>query len=52
MCISDRAQGVDLELVEYTDYLQPNLAVESGDLDANFFQHKPYICLLYTSRCV
>ena len=38
-----KAQGVDLEIVEYTDYVQPNLAVESGDLDANFFQHKPYM---------
>lgn len=38
-----KAQGVDLEIVEYTDYVQPNLVVESGDLDANFFQHKPYM---------
>ena len=38
-----KAQGVDLEIAEYTDYVQPNLAVESGDLDANFFQHKPYM---------
>ncbi len=36
-------QGITLEIVEYTDYVQPNLAVESGDLDANYFQHTPYL---------
>lgn len=35
--------NVDMEVVEYTDYVQPNLAVESGELDANYFQHKPYM---------
>jgi len=29
--------------VEFTDYVQPNVAVLSGDLDANFFQHIPYL---------
>ena len=37
------ALGVTLEVVEFTDYVQPNLATESGDLDANFFQHGPYL---------
>lgn len=37
------AQGYDLQIVEFTDYVQPNLALDSGDLDANFFQHKPYL---------
>lgn len=36
-------QGVDLKIVEYSDYVQPNLALDSGDLDANFFQHIPYM---------
>jgi len=36
-------KGYTLEIVEYTDYVQPNLALESGDLDANYFQHKPYL---------
>ena len=36
-------QGIKLEIVEYTDYVQPNLAVEDGSLDANYFQHKPYM---------
>ncbi|QOR44853.1 MetQ/NlpA family ABC transporter substrate-binding protein [Trueperella pecoris] len=34
--------GLDLQIKEYTDYVQPNVALESGDLDANFFQHVPY----------
>ncbi|MGE5578391.1 MAG: MetQ/NlpA family ABC transporter substrate-binding protein [Syntrophothermus sp.] len=36
-------QGIKLEVVEFTDYVQPNLALASGDLDANFFQHVPYL---------
>ena len=37
-----KAQGVNVKIVEFTDYVQPNLALASGDLDANFFQHGPY----------
>lgn len=37
------AKGYELEIVEYTDYVIPNNALESGDLDANYFQHKPYL---------
>ena len=36
-------QGYTLEVVEFTDYVQPNTAVESGELDANYFQHQPYL---------
>ena len=36
-------QGITLEVVEYTDYVQPNTAVEDGSLDANYFQHTPYL---------
>ncbi len=36
-------KGIELEIVEYTDYVQPNLALQSGDLDANYFQHLPYL---------
>ena len=36
-------QGYILEIVEFTDYVQPNLALDAGDLDANFFQHVPYL---------
>ena len=36
-------KGYELEVLEYVDYIQPNLALESGDLDANYFQHFPYL---------
>ncbi len=36
-------ENITLEIVEFTDYVQPNTAVESGDLDANYFQHQPYL---------
>lgn len=35
--------GYTLKIVEYTDYVQPNLALSTGDLDANYFQHLPYL---------
>lgn len=38
-----RAEGVDLRIKVFTDYIQPNLQVEERQLDANFFQHKPYL---------
>ena len=38
-----KEQGYTLEIVEYADYVQPNVALESGELDANYFQHKPYL---------
>ncbi len=37
------AAGYELEIVEYADYVQPNLALDSNDLDANYFQHQPYL---------
>ena len=36
-------QGIKLEIVEYTDYVQPNSVVESGEIFANYFQHVPYL---------
>ena len=36
-------EGITLEIVEYTDYVQPNTAVEDGSLNANYFQHTPYL---------
>ncbi|WP_175578283.1 MetQ/NlpA family ABC transporter substrate-binding protein [Bifidobacterium jacchi] len=35
--------GYKLEVKEFTDYVQPNTATEDGDVDANYFQHKPYL---------
>ncbi|MCL1958999.1 MAG: MetQ/NlpA family ABC transporter substrate-binding protein [Spirochaetes bacterium] len=37
------AQGITLKVVEFTDYVQPNVALIAGDIDANFFQHIPYL---------
>lgn len=36
-------QGYDLEIVEFTDYVKPNMALFEGELDANYFQHKPHL---------
>lgn len=36
-------QGVNLKIVEFSDYVKPNLALADKELDANFFQHKPYL---------
>ena len=36
-------QGYDLQVKVYDDYVLPNTATEDGDLDANYFQHKPYL---------
>ena len=38
-----KKEGYELEIKEYSDYVQPNTALESGDLDANYFQHTPYL---------
>ncbi|RAO99090.1 methionine ABC transporter substrate-binding protein [Petrotoga sp. 9PW.55.5.1] len=35
--------GVKLDIVIFTDYVQPNLALEDGSIDANYFQHEPYL---------
>ena len=37
------AEGYNLIIREFTDYVQPNLALADGQLDANFFQHVPYL---------
>ncbi|MDN3398207.1 MetQ/NlpA family ABC transporter substrate-binding protein [Psychrobacter sp. APC 3426] len=36
-------QGYEVELIAFTDYVRPNLALAEGDLDINIFQHKPYL---------
>ncbi|MFI1468053.1 MetQ/NlpA family ABC transporter substrate-binding protein [Streptomyces wuyuanensis] len=40
--LADKA-GLELEVREFTDYVLPNTATQSGQVDANFFQHKPYL---------
>lgn len=37
------AAGYDLEIVEFSDYVIPNTSLEDGSLDANYFQHEPYL---------
>lgn len=36
-------EGIDLQIVEFTDYVKPNIAVAEKEMDANFFQHIPYL---------
>lgn len=38
-----KKKDITLEIKEYTDYVQPNNVVDSGELDANYFQHLPYL---------
>lgn len=38
-----KKDGYKLEVVEFQDYVQPNKALDAGDIDANYFQHKPYM---------
>ncbi|MDD3383880.1 MAG: MetQ/NlpA family ABC transporter substrate-binding protein [Bacilli bacterium] len=37
------AKGYTLEIVEFSDYYLPNIALQSGEIDANYFQHLPYL---------
>ena len=43
-------EGVELKIKVFTDYVQPNVQVAEGRLDANFFQHQPYLDEFNTSR--
>ncbi|MDF2987006.1 MAG: ABC-type metal ion transport system, periplasmic component/surface antigen, partial [Eubacterium sp.] len=38
-----KEKGIELEIKEFTDYIQPNLALQDKSLDANYFQHQPYL---------
>ena len=38
-----KKQGLQVELVEFTDWTAPNVSVENGDIDVNLFQHKPFL---------
>ena len=37
------AEGYELQVTEFTDYVQPNMVVENDEFDANYFQHQPYL---------
>ncbi len=43
-------QGYELKIVEFTDYVTPNTALAEGQLDANFFQHIPYLNKFKTDK--
>lgn len=36
-------EGIDLQIVEFSDYVKPNLSLNDKEIDANFFQHEPYL---------
>ena len=38
-----KSEGINLEIIEFNDYVQPNIALNDKELDANFFQHEPYL---------
>ena len=38
-----KALGIDLEIIEFTDYVKPNMSLSDGEIDANYFQHLPYL---------
>ncbi|OJF16326.1 MAG: methionine ABC transporter substrate-binding protein [Bacillaceae bacterium G1] len=43
-------EGINLEVVVYEDYVQPNLNLEDGEIDANYFQHVPYLEQMVSER--
>ncbi|WP_424535621.1 MetQ/NlpA family ABC transporter substrate-binding protein [Sphaerisporangium viridialbum] len=44
------AAGLKLDIVEFTDYVQPNVQLQEGQLDANYFQHRPYLADFLKSK--
>lgn len=38
-----KAQGLEVEVIEFTDWTTPNVAVNAGDIDINYFQHQPFL---------
>ncbi|SDN64631.1 D-methionine transport system substrate-binding protein [Methylobacterium phyllostachyos] len=38
-----KAQGLDIKVVEFSDWTTPNVALDAGDIDVNFFQHRPFL---------
>jgi len=48
--IAERDYGLNIQLVPFTDYSRPNAALDAGDLDANSFQHRPFLAAQIRSR--
>lgn len=38
-----KAQGLDVKVIEFSDWTTPNVALDAGDIDVNFFQHRPFM---------
>jgi len=38
-----KAEGLDVKVVEFSDWTTPNVALDAGDIDVNFFQHRPFM---------
>lgn len=38
-----KSQGFDLKIVEFSDFVSPNIALDAGEVDANYYQHKPFL---------
>ena len=45
-------QGLEVKLVEFNDWVLPNIAVADGSVDANFFQHEPFLQVFNARRGV
>lgn len=45
-----KQKGLDIQIIEFSDYVVPNAALDSGELQANSFQHKPYLDNQKTDR--
>jgi D-methionine transport system substrate-binding protein len=45
-----RKEGVNARLVEFSDWVMPNVAVADGSIEANFFQHEPFLALFNRTR--
>lgn len=41
--VAQKKYGIDIEIIEFTDYAMPNTALNDGSIDANVFQHQPYL---------
>ncbi|WP_275288379.1 MetQ/NlpA family ABC transporter substrate-binding protein [Halomonas elongata] len=48
--IAEREHGLDVEIIEFTDYVTPNAALADGSLDANAYQHEPYMQSMVEDR--
>lgn len=48
--IAQKEQGLDLQIVQFSDYMTPNIALNDKSIDANSFQHEPYLNEMVKSR--